>query len=230
MRKDPYMESRTILDSTGHTLFKVRYVTARGEVIEKTLTPDAYAKVVGGSVKEDRSYWRIRRDFLPEGFIDGAISDDSNYIIAFKVPGMQRFFAHTSGNYSIPYPDLLFVLELKKGCVNTKLCFALKGEDGMLYHYPFGNVSSSGSICTGSIELDEVRKYGPGAFSELFFLGKTNNDYVSAGVPVNGKFTQQELLEKLDGKKKFPSRLLTPMKGEYTRLADIKKLISKRAV
>ena len=226
MRKAPQIESRTICDETGHTLFVVKYTTPRGEVLQKTLSPEDYIKLIGGSLREECRYWRVRQDFLPEGFIDGAIGDESNYIIAFKVPGEVRFFAHTSGNYNIPYPDLIFVLQMKKGSIWKKLCFGLGKDGDTLYHYPFGNVSADGGICMGNIELDEIRSGGPATFAELFFLGKTNNDYVSHGCPVKGNLSQEMFLKKLDGKKKFPERLLVPCEGQLKRVADIKKMIS----
>jgi hypothetical protein len=218
---DPFMESRTLCDETGHTLFLVRFTTARGEVIEKTLKPEDYVSLIGGSLKEDRSYWRIRKDLIPEGFVDGCISDDNNYYMAFKVEGKVRPLVHTSGQYMIPYPDLLFVLRMRQGYLEKKSVYALKKGCEELYRYPFGNVSTTGSICTGNIELDEVRTIGPMMFTELFFLGKTNNDYFHEGSHIKPKWSQEELLRKLEGKETFPVRLLKPTESRFTTIGDV---------
>ena len=226
MRKTPVMESHTICDIAGHTLFVVRFTDTSGEVIQKTLSPEDYADLITGSLKEDRAYWRIRPDFIPEGFVDGCISDNSNYLIAFKVKGRQRPFDHKSGIYNIPFPDLVFFIRMGRGRILDKEVYALKEGSDVLYQYPFGNVSTSGSICSGNIDLDEVRKEGPAMFAELFFLGKTNNDYFGTGSHITTGWSQEELLRRLDGKKKFPERLLKESWGMKS-LHDITNKIAK---
>lgn len=230
MRKTPQLSSQMVCDMTGHTVFQVRFVSTQGEVVQKTLTPEDYASLIGASLKETkRSFWRIKQDFLPEGFIDGCISDANNYMIAFKVKGMVRPFAHTSGVYQIPYPDLVFVLTMGRGRLMHKEVYAMKeGDSETLYQYPFGNVSQSGDICMGNINLAEIKENGPQMFADLFFLGKTNNDYYHEGSHISSKWSQEELLRRLDGKKKFPARLLIQNRG-FQSLSEIRNAISKAA-
>lgn len=230
MRKTPKLESQMICDMAGNSVFLVRYTSTSGEVIQKTVSAEDYAGLIGASLKETKmNYWRIQPEFIPEGFIDGCIAGNSNYQVVFKVKGAVRTFCHTSGTYSIPYPDLVFFLEMKRGRINSKCVFALKkGNNETLYQYPFGNVSTSGNICTGNINLAEVKEYGPQMFAELFFLGKTNNDYFHEGSHISTKWSQEELLRRLDGKKEFPERLLKESGGAKT-LSDIKKKIAKTA-
>ena len=228
-RKEPVMESRTLIDDTGHTFFNVRFTTVKGEIIEKVLTPQDYVSLLGSSLKVDRTYWRINRELIPEGFVDGCVSDDYNYKMAFKVKGQVRQLVHTSGQYMVPFPDLLFVLDVKDGRPVEKCVYALKKRGDDLYRYPFGNVSTSGHICTGNISLSEVRTGGPMMFAELFFLGKTNNDYFDEGTHIKTKWSQDELLRRIEGKESFPERLLLPTEAEYRTVGDIVKDIKKLA-
>ena len=230
MRKTPKLESRLICDQTGHSVFEVTFTSTSGETVRRILTPEDYADLLGASLKETkRNFWRIRKDFLPEGFVDGCISDENNYVVAFKVKGCVRPFLHTSGMYQIPFPDLLFIVKMNKGRISGKEVYAMKKGDGdTLYQYPFGNVSTCGSICMGNIETSEIKENGPEMFAELFFLGKTNNDYFGEGSHINAKWSQEQLLQKLDGKKEFPERLLKQNSG-FHELSAVREMIKKTA-
>ena len=212
------MVSRTINDKVGHTMFEVTFTTGKGEVVRKVLNPEEYASLIGASLKEVRQKsWRLKPEMIPEGFLDGVIADPKNYHIAFKVKGQVRHFVHTSGSYLIPFPDLVFVVRVSKGIVGGSV-YALKDGDDTLYQYPFGNVSTAGKICFGNIDPSAVVKRGPAVMTELFFTGKTNNDYIHEGSHIRSKLTQEELLQQLNGKKKFPKRLLKPTGGTLTCL------------
>ena len=215
------MYSESVTDKTGHILMKTRIETESGQVTERTLSWEDYISLIGGSAKVEEAYTPINPGFMPEGLVSAKVASKDTWKCVWREPAKVRQFVHLSGHYRIPFPDLVFSVQVKKGTVLNKHVFAVKGEQDMLYRYPFGNVSpSSGSICMGNIKIDGLEDH-ISAFSEEFFFGKTNNDYFHPGSHVKPKFTQEELLRRLDGKSKFPAKWLLPVAAPINTVTQL---------
>lgn len=197
-------------------------VTAKDgkEVVERTMTVSDFLKLFGDSLEVKPTFQKIEGDWLPDKYYDLQFFDTENWGIVFPVKTAKRLLVHTSGQYEVWYPNLVFFLMVRNGAITEKNCFAVKEvvPDAELYRYPFGNVSSSGSICMGNIDID-VRK-GPMAFLDEFFLGVTNNDYYSSDCAVTQKWSQSKLLENLSKESSFPAKWLKQLstKGTVTDL------------
>ena len=201
--------SEAMTDRTGNTLFRVSLSDESGEARVRVISLEDYISLLQGSKKMNNHFVHLKEGFLPAGCRNAYVSDDRNYIVEYVVPGRIRMFLHQNGcnrkRYMIPYPDLLFVLQVSEGHISVKKVFSLKGD--RLCHYPFGNVSSSGEICMGNIDVKGLSESAD-SFTDDFFSGITNNDYFAPGENISEKWDQQKLLHKLDGLDKFPNRWL----------------------
>ncbi len=218
------LESKTVADPVGHVLFQVKLTDDKGSVCERTLTEEQYFDLLGHSMRHEESYAHVGARFLPPTTIDAYVCDERTYRIAWFVNGKKRCFFYGEGHYEIPFPALVFVLDVNKGCVRQKSVYAVKRGDDQLYMYPFGNVSESGGICMGNIHVDFSN--GPEVFAEEFFLGKTNDDYYSPGNHTVPKWSQSKLVENLEKLDTFPDEWLLPTKGNCKTLDELKKSLA----
>jgi len=217
------LESKTVHDKLGRELMRVVLYDDKGRQKEtRTLSMENYFGLLGRNLKETKRFVEIRNDRLPKGYITGWYADDDNYTVIFKVAGKTRQFVYRDGgHYRIPYPDLVFVVGVRKGQIIEKYTYVIDDKDN-LFQYPFGNVSTQGAICTGNIDIKGLTL---DEFAEEFFLGVTNDDYWQQGNHISPKsFSQKQMLEKLDGKDKFPMKWLLKA-SPYT----LDKLISSHS-
>ena len=202
----------SVIDKTGHPFVKVISTDDNNKSTIRTLTITQFISILGGSTVEEREYVRLKDDFFPKTAKATYFSDYSNYSCVWEVPAKNRLLILNTAlgekHFHVPFPKLVFRIVVRNGIVTSKECFAMKNGTDKLYHYPFGNVSSYGSICMGNIAAGEMSKVSD--FSDAFFSGITNNDYY--GSDGNGKvsvqFTQEQLLEKLSKQKSFPDSFL----------------------
>ncbi len=210
--------SETVQSETGQVFFRTTVASdmsvdisgIKGKATTRTLPVDEYGELLSLSMRVDKNpYFHVPKEFYPgaDGYIDGYIGEDG-WIAVWRVKGIKRLLVHSSGHYMVPFPDLIFLVKAGKNNVEGYV-WAIDDKD-WVYRYPFGNVSTTGAICMGNINLSDVP--GAEAFTEEFFLGKTNNDYFGIGTHIKPKYSQQELLRRLEKKDRFPKRWLVDSK------------------
>ncbi len=203
--------AESLQDAGGHDLVMVSMIDENDAVVTRRVVGlEDYMEILGGSLKVEKPYVSVPASLLPGGYLGGRFAQEKGtYQILFKVPAEKRVLVHPSGHYMVPYPDLVFDVDVKGGSLRRAKVFVLGTEDE-LFQYPFGNVSTEGQICTGNIVFS-----GLGAcvdsFTEAFFCSATNDDYFSPGNHIRPKFSQSEMLSKLNGKEVFPKRWLLPL-------------------
>ena len=134
------------------------------------------------------------------------------YEIAVMYPGKVRGVKYYKDTYRVPYPNTLYTYSVLNGVVQSKHCFAVIDDvitpETVLYRFPFGNVGSMGSMCYGNIHLPDCTELSSiDTLVELFLSGDVNDDlYHPSDTAKNCK--QFELYQFLEGKKKFPTKIL----------------------
>lgn len=202
------MKITSVIDSNKSLVSVV--IEENGTEIRKSILFREYQKACV-SVDAGSGVQRVGK--LPEGFIDGGV-DGTNFEAIIKVPGGKRPFKYLETEYFIPFPDMVFHFVAQKGRVTaTETWFA--DENGVLYHYPYGNVYVNGAICWGGNLLPSI-----GCLKDfeklvtLFYSASTNNDlYQNVETKIGGRkveLTQRELLELVSKEETFPKKLLKP--------------------
>lgn len=210
------MTAKSVQNTQGQTLFHVEMKnTETKEMVVKNISTEDYVLLLQKSGIKREEKVRVRGSLLPKGYIDGAFTQNG-FDVVWREEGKQRLFVTTYGRYMIPYPDLIFAISVRNGRVMQDYVFAAVGDT--LYNYPFGNVSSSGSICMGNIDTS-CAATDIGSFAEEFFLGETNHDYVDSE-KIKPAWSQKQLLEKLQGKKAFPKKWLVEADVQLNELVN----------
>ena len=203
-------------DITGHPYLRAIF-ESDGQTIMRNLTVAQMIEVLGKSVVEERQYVRLKDDFFPKTAKATWFSDYENFSCVWEVPAAVRLLILKTPvgpkHYHVPFPKLIFRINVKNGQVLDKYCYAMKKGTDNLFCYPFGNVAKGGSICMGNISMKDMKSVSD--FSDAFFSGVTNNDFFGSdgNGKVSVKFTQEQLLEKLSGLKSFPDSFLAEEKG-----------------
>ncbi len=191
----------------------VTLVDEDGCKISKRLSLSEYIQVLS----EQSDVW-TEIPKVPKGTVKLNWRDKENYRIAVFIPKDVRptIFLKRGEPLMIPYPNLIFYFEMKNGTVSKSLCFAVKDsfesitDTTKLYNYPFGNVSTSGSICWGGNFLG-ILKGNPQELEKrisLFFDAATNTDLYEQGVSCKKSIPLEELYNELNGKEFFDEELL----------------------
>ena len=205
--------AKSVTDKVGRLFIKVLTTDDNGGSISRTLTLDQFIDVLGKSVKEEREYTLLKKDFFPAEARATWFSDYENYSCVWEVPASNRLLIlHTAlgdKHYHVPFPNLVFKIKVRSGMFTSKTVFAMKEGSDELFHYPFGNVSEQGSICMGNISSEDMLKVSE--FSDAFFMGITNDDYYGddGNGKVSIKISQEELLKRLEELDEFPDNWLS---------------------
>ena len=226
-------ETRTL--TTGDVLVDVTIIQDDGSQVSKSgIALEDYLSLFGdNALKKDKDYVRIGQ--LPDGYIDGYLGEQGTFKVAFFVPAAKRGVLYGGMHFYVPFPDLVFAFSVNHGVLYNSLCFATDGlsRGASAFHYPFGNVSHSGSICFGNIKKQKCEyPKDTERLVEDFFQSETNNDYFDDS-KVSIKVTQGKLLEKLSKKDIFPIRWLSPCKSGkkvYTVEEYLKEFFKELAV
>ncbi len=196
----------------GDTLFSVKMEKDDGQLILKELELSSFLKLLDSSVVREETYLHIKKDFIPHGYIDGHFVSDRTYTCVWEVKGKKRQLIYdprtadgSVKHHVLPFPDLVFGLSVLNGVRQSFYCYAKKEGGSKLCHYPFGNVSSNGSVCMGNISSKGIT---PLSTEEDFFLGVTNNDYYAGMEKCGMNWSQTRLFEELAGKDKYPDNWL----------------------
>ena len=117
--------------------------------------------------------------------------------------------------YIVPFPELVFKLQLSNGKLIKDRCYAKKGNQ--LYAYPYTNVYNDGHICWGSCELPFVKSIKETEKIPQLFLRFTGNSDLSNSVTLAaaGCRKMESVLKKLEGKDKFPEEWLNKIAISY---------------
>lgn len=165
----------------------------------------------------ERKSWR-RIGPLPDGFYDGVIdgSTDESFKVVLAVPKRQHIMNYYGDSFIIPYPDMVFFLEVNDRQLHKSLVVALdigkSGEitnDALVCKYPFGNVYGNFGICWGSNILPEVPTLKDTTIIvERFLSSETNMDLYQAPTEYPEFQNQRGLIEALVKLDEFPAVFL----------------------
>lgn len=212
-------KARSVVDKGGNEFIEVTVKGDDGQESTRTLTISDFLDAMGKSVRHETVMVPIKSGFFPSDYLSLMFGDLEHYSCSFIVEPKKRVFVLSDGgHYHIPYPKLLFQVS-RSGYSMEGHVFALKskGKSKTLYAYPFGNVSTDGRICMGNIDLKELESVTD--FTEEFFLGVTNGDYLEYGkARVKPSYTQNQLLEKLEKLDEFPDKWLIESNVPYDRI------------
>lgn len=211
------IRAEMLLDNKKDVFWRVTTTNKKGASSTKVLSHEVYVNMLKNNTIIRKEPKRHRLGSLPYGYVDAIYGEPGDYQIAVLYPAKIRGVKYYNNTYRIPNPNTLFIYDVKRGVVCSKLCFAVKDEtitdETILYHYPFGNVGEYGSMCYGNIKLPDVTNMSAiDELVELFLSGDVNDDlYTTSKTTKNCK--QFELYEFLEGKKKFPDKILCPVKA-----------------
>ncbi|WP_126447959.1 PRTRC system protein B [Sulfuricystis multivorans] len=164
---------------------------------------------------------------------DNILSVGLEHVVWWQRPGKRTYFfdcrPSAEGSVNVgkragigPTPGIVFVAKDQ-----SMWAYAVKGNnrpdaDTQLYHLPAMNVWEDGKICTGSMPIPEnTLAESVSAWEKSFW--DSNFSHPNHPKPVNYKGgIHQFCIDLLDGKfKKFPQRVLRPIKGlTLGRLVD----------
>ena len=216
------MQVNTFAGKRGEVMFKVQFIQSNGQVDVKSLNYKTYLSLLTKSVHQNEY---IQLGEVPTGYKEAAYADRDTYKIFLCAPAQKRLMVYQGGHYWIPFPGCLFFLEVKKGAVCHKYVYCYADEEikdeSRLFRYPFGNVSSNGSICMGNILTKRLSFEKADEFMDLFFSGVTNNDYYDKSNILPG-YSLSKMINMLEKKKEFPKRWLVETGQTYAALKKVK--------
>ena len=137
--------SETVTDLVGNTYMRTKLVLDDGTVMEKDLTMEQYFSVLGEASILKVKAEKIPVGELPANFIDGNLTTDpGTFDVALFVSSQKRAVLYCGRHFRIPFPDMVFVFQVRNGAVFSSYCACCDGEgpDAKMYRYPFGNVPS----------------------------------------------------------------------------------------
>jgi len=204
-------------DILGNPIFKTVTKLSDGSNLQKTLSFEDFKKLFDVSTKiaEDK-YRSIPK--LPKYYYDGGVTKKrDSFWVALFVPAEKRQFYYqtTEEMLFVPYPNMLFMLKVGNGVVNSRFCYAIADNEltdtSILYQYPYGHVSTSGSICMGSCSTTLNSLSESDSFVESFVLGSNQGHYYQNNEMSRKNVSLRELLSLVEKKGYFPSEWLMPM-------------------
>lgn len=224
MKEKRRLEAESFYSQGGTLLFRVSLYDDDKLIEQQKLTTEAFANLLAGSVYNDNGL-AVSTGVIPAGFYDGIKTASGAVGAIIRVPSQKhQFVLQKTDNKTEPYfiwmPNLVYLIcGNKDGRVMTSKCYCYKewrGDETELLQYPFGNVSSSGNICMGTVSTKRLKSYPDIAeYIEDSLLGVTNSDYLSKDSKGEGyvrlaveKQTQQEFCESIKDSDAFPEHLL----------------------
>lgn len=219
-------------DMLGNPIFKTITHLSDGSNLQKTLSFGDYKELLGMATKvvED-NYVTIPK--LPKYFHEGGATkkQDSFWVALFVPSSKKQFYYQTTGEMLfVPYPNMLFLLKVKKGVVSSKFCYAVADselkDDSVMYQYPYGHVDIDGSICMGSCSKKIALISKADSFVEQFILGANQGHYYTNNQMTLKDVSLRELLGLVEKKGYFPSEWLKPIetKERQTTYKEAKEI------
>lgn len=178
--KPTILESKLVTSKNGVCMFRIRFEKSDGIIIEKTVSLEDYVSIIRNASVEVQKEEYYSLTNLPENVYSvAATSSEDIFRVTMFVPGTVRGVTFCKDFiYRVPYPNLVMKLCIVKGKMVDSQIFAVKDDtfspDTELYQYPFGNVSSDGYACWGSIDRTCKRVAEVPELIERFFEAGTN--------------------------------------------------------
>lgn len=212
------LTAQTVRSDLGKVAFVCTLEMEDGAICQRTMSIDDFVTLIQGATRRD-TVSALKVGEIPDGFVDGFVTNVTGTLGAIiKVPSQKhQFVLNYSGrrkSYYLPMPNLLYTIYAYNGTITDFRCYTYRhweGGDTDLCHYPFGNVSSSGGVCIGSIKRRKIKNFMDCALViEDTLCGETNKDYLQDNDNVNlaksiDQFSFCDELEKMEA---FPHNLL----------------------
>lgn len=195
-------------------------VTEDGITTSKVLTQEQFANTLkhGTIVRKENKSYRLGK--LPFGYIDAYVSREGTYKVAVLYPKKRRGVKYYKDTYYVPYPNVVYIYDVKNGICISRSCFAISDKDlknGItrdtpLYYFPFGNVGENGSMCYGNIKLPNLTTMDSiDNLVALFLAGEVNDDLYNPNRQTKLAKKQFEVYRYLESRKTFPDKILNPV-------------------
>lgn len=236
MTNDLQLEARTLRSDAGQVVWQCVLRDGDTVITQRVMGVDDFITLVKGAQRSVATATTFPIGMVPEGMVTGYTSTDaSTFGAIIRVPAQKHQFvlAETDNNkrasYFLPMPNLIYAGHIKDARLNALYCFTYKewcGEDTVLYQYPFGNVSSSGSVCMGTVSKDEPLHSCIDLRNaiEASLDGETNGDYLTYGkVRLAVDATQHDFCNSIKDDDEFPHHLLL----EHPKTTTVKQLIEE---
>ncbi len=234
---DVQIKAQTVRQSSGAVLWRVTLLDGEKILEQKNLSVDAFTALIMDAQYRDEAPQVVRVGETPEGYVDGFTTTQEGTLgaIFYLAPHKHQFVLSgraTADNkrkaYYLPMPGLIYLVVMNKGSIRSMFCFAAKeysGDETVLYQYPFGNVSHTGSVCMGSIMVSDVKDFnGIRKAIEESLDGETNCDYLSSNkVRLATDLTQDAFCEQIKDSEEFPLNLLLAADGKLNTVGDLKQ-------
>lgn len=225
------LEARLVYDSFHRPLFDTTTTLDDGSIIRKKLSFENFKKALGiASKRQKLVYSPIPA--LPKFFYKGGVTTkaDSFWVALFVPAGLHQYcISQTNEFMQLPYPSLLFVLEVQGGRAKSRLCYAVKDDvltDGsILCQYPYGHVSRSGDICMGSCSAIMQNITQADAFVDAFLSGKDAGHYYTQGAYAKPKVPLRKLVGMVKERGEFPKEWLLPLKDNKNHTRTVGSLL-----
>lgn len=200
-------------DIQGQLLFiQGQYIFASNEgdsTTYKFLSPSALREAFVGEP--------IDSGFLPANTTRWGVNARGEYIVQFYPPQKYSVTLTNTDNsnlivVTIPLPGLVFL-----GCDHSYWLWAIKEDriltDSQLFHAPLPNISTTGSICFGSVAAAKCSALGISQAWDVFWRSPFNGDSVQNKSQQAPRDVRSQLL-KLHNKKsrKYPLSDLVPLR------------------
>ena len=205
------LKAFSVTDKYGNLYFDTSFRDGE-RVVEKRVEPKKLAEILLGSVKDEVKFLPVPTN-LPECVKIARMATDGcqdSFEVVMVFPEKKRGFSYMGNPLFIPFPALVMKVSFVRGIKREGCIWALDTDepngDSVVYHYPFGNVGGSGSICFGNIKLKvDTIADAPRVFEE-FILGATNNELYRHQ---NTKGLEQgELIKIIETSDEYPKELL----------------------
>ena len=218
--KNLTIKSESVRTQAGMVKMRVSLYEAEKLVTETVMSLTDYISLLQKSAKKEEAAVFMPIKGVPDGFVDGVLSNKKGTLGAIIcIPPRKHQFVLAATDcrkeaaYYIPMPGLVYECIANKGNQHTFKCFAFKkwnGDETELYHYPWGNVSSEGSICMGSVKKKPLNDfYDIREHIENSLNGITNADYLSGSLcRLSAKVTQHDFCDQISEQDEFPMELL----------------------
>lgn len=209
--------ARSIVSKTNSVDIKAQLLFLPGQYLFVTNEGDSttYKFLSPSALREAFSGEPIDSGFLFANTIRWGVNAQGEYIVQFYPPQRYSVTLTNTDNsnlivITIPMPGLVFI-----GCGNSYWLWAIKearvAADSQLFHAPLPNVSSTGSICFGTIATAKCSASGIGQAWDLFWRSPFNSDSVQ-NKSQNAPSDVRSQLLKLHNKnsRKYPLSDLVP--------------------
>lgn len=230
------LTAQTVRSEMGIVAFVCTLETGDGTICQRTMSIDDFVTLIQGATRRVTTS-KLRVGAIPEGFVDGFVSNDAGTLGAIiKVPSQKhQFVLNYDGkrkSYYLPMPNLLYTIYAYEGNITDFRCYTYRHWEGMdtdICQYPFGNVSLGGSVCTGSIQSRKIKNFMDCALViEDTLCGETNKDYLrdhDDKVNLAKSIDQFSFCDELEKMEEFPHNLLLSKKESVgTVIQDFFKL------